>query len=1080
MKKLVVLLGILTSFAFVSSVFAAFFDPNYDVRTIKTEHFYIHYPREIAPIALDLKDLVETVHEKISTKLKWKPWGRTHVLIVDKTDSANGLATVIPANYLLLYVSPPDADSSLDHYKNYLELLFTHEYTHIVHIDQHYRVADPFHWVLGKIVAPNGLTPSWMREGIAAWNETTETGRGRGNGTYAEMMIRTSILEDKFPKIDQIAGLGNKFPGADSAYMYGVKFFMWLQDKYGAEKIQKYSEKYASGLLLFSLNGKAKNVFGKSFYQLWQDWQVELKDKYFPLRDQLTQKGLTVLDNVEVGEDQYRAPVAHPKGGYAYVDVSLDESSRVVIKNPGSEPQSIKRAAQGQMSFSKDGGSFLAYSAQAGVQKYHIFNEVYVYDLAKQKIRRLAEKGHEKESLRASDPDFAPIEGGKRWLVMVRGNLATDNLYVYDIATHKGYYLTDAPKYTQFASPRFSPDGQHIVVSRRDHNGNRDLVLYSKTGQEIRKLTNDEFTENNPGWFNNNSIYFDSDRSGINNIFKIDINGENLTQLSNVLTGVYRPQLTSDGKSFLVEAFNSTGFSIKKMKVASTGYALENKATATSISAAQLQALPYTIASTSSVSNQRVNAGFDALPEGVDTDTVIDSENDQTENSVMPGFYFSGLNTELINAEDSPSPENSPGPEEVVKTPEDKKTETEPEKEVASNYAKLLDSNKGPQKSYPDIPGSTKYNAFPQLLVPRYIVPTFATLDNSLLFGVATGRFDPLYRHNWSAAVNYRTDANFAGASFNYAYTRYKPTFYVGANRYALNWGHLFSATQDFFEQRVGGYIGASFPLNHQLFGINYFFENRDNLSTIPAGFSLPTLDRYAGLRLNYIYSRYKQFSDSISQENGPLLKIGLDWTNSLLGSSQNNEQVVLTGDMRYYFEMPWSDHHVFALRAAAGWVWGDQEFRGSFRFGGPFGEGVLGGYSSRLFPFRGLPGVTFADDRVMLMSAEYRIPIVDVERGLGTWPVFMKQMHLGIFSDAGDSWARNGKANVGFFDDFFVSTGAELRSDLMLGYGLPVTARLGYAIILTNRDQIAGLQDSTFGMDVKNGTFYFQFGTSF
>lgn len=140
---------------------AAFYRPSLEVYTIKTEHFYIHYPKEAGEVAGDLAEIVERVHKKLSPKFDWKPWGRTHVVLVDKTDQANGLATVIPANYMLLFITPPNSDSSLDNYKNYLELLFTHEYSHILHIDQHHRVANPFHWVLGKTSGPQWLNP-WM------------------------------------------------------------------------------------------------------------------------------------------------------------------------------------------------------------------------------------------------------------------------------------------------------------------------------------------------------------------------------------------------------------------------------------------------------------------------------------------------------------------------------------------------------------------------------------------------------------------------------------------------------------------------------------------------------------------------------------------------------------------------------------------------------------------------------------------------------------------------------------------------------------------------------------------------------
>ncbi|MDO8519204.1 MAG: hypothetical protein Q7T11_03460 [Deltaproteobacteria bacterium] len=966
---------------------AAFFPPKMEMFTVKTAHFYIHYPKEAADPARHLLEMIEGVHDRVSTKYKWVPGGRTHVVLVDTSDRANGLATVLPANYILLYVTPPDADSTLDNYRDYLEMLFAHEYTHIIHMDQHHKWADPPHWVLGKIVAPNGLTPGWMREGMASFEESS-TGEGRGNFSTTEMVIRASILENDFPHIDEAAGLGTRWPAADLQYLFGVKFWKWLADRYGEETVQKYMEKYSSGLWLFSLNNKAKQVYGKSFYKLWKEWQQDLTEKYGFVRDTLTQKGLTPFTPLvtDKGYLSYATPI--PEGfGYGYLKEDMDNGPKIVLNQDG-KASKISAAASGQISFSRD-GKYLAYSALSGAEKYRGYADVYIYDRAKKTSRRVFEKDI-KKSLRASDPDFAPFEGKSRWLVMVRTDDGTDNLYVHDLETKKGYFLTDAPSYTQFSNPRFSPNGETLAVSRKDSGGNRDIVLYSRKGHEVGKITDDEARDNHPVWSPTGaSIYFDSDKTGISNIYRTDLKTKRSVQVTNVLTGAFQPQITPDGKALWVTYYTSKGPVLKQVP---------------------LEARP-------------------------------------------------------VVAEESGA---------MVKEKTTEKKEPPP-----SAYQKSL-SEKKPESDSSLLPGSKKYNPFPLVLVPRYIMPSFLTLDDAYLFGLSTGSYDPLYRHFWSLFANYRTDSRFLGGGATYSYLRYNPSLYAGVVRYSLNWGDIFGIGSDFFEQRLQGFVGTSYLKGTQAVSLGYFYEDRDNFSAIPAGGSLASLDRYAGLRTDYVFARFKRFPDSISQEDGPFVKIGFDITDSMLGSSEVNEQQVVTADARYYFEMPWGEHHVLGFRAAGGTVWGDQETFQTFRFGGPFGEGMMAGYSSRLFPFRGLPGVTFSGDRVMLFTSEYRLPLAHIDRGIGTWPVFLRKIHMSFFSDFGDIWRRNGKDGRDFFEDFFLSVGSELKGDLTLGYGLPITGRIGYAIIVKNRDQIAGLTDSLFGNDIANGTFYLQFGTSF
>lgn len=979
-------LGLLFCFSF--SARAAFVSPSLEFYTVKTDHFYIHYPKEASLVAKDTAEIAENVYAKLTPKFDWKPWGRTHIVLLDKTDESNGLATVIPANYLLLYITPPMADSSLDNYKNYLELLITHEFTHILHIDQYHKVAEPFHWVFGKIVAPNGLTPGWMREGLATWQETAQTGRGRGNSSYTDMVLRTSLYENDFPAIDEAAGLANTWPGSHSQYLFGVRFWQWLNTKYGEEAIVNYMKEYSSGLWLFSLNNKAKRVFGKTFYQLWKEWRADLATEYAELKDRLALKGLTEFQKLVDGKNQQTYLTPNPQGiGYAYVETSLDERAQIIMTGKtGEKPTFIKKSVFGQMSFSHDGQT-LAFGSLSGIQPYTTYSDIYLYDRTKKKLSRVFEKGKPKISLRASDPDFSPADGGKRWIVMVRTNLGTDNLYVYDLTNKKGYFLTEASKYTQFSNPRFSPDGEKIVASRHDHEGNRDIVLYDKKGNEIKKITDDEANDNTPVWSpQGNAIYYESDKSGIFNIFRHDLaNGEE-TQITNVLTGVTHPSISPDGEKLYATYYTSHGFDLKTLPLAK-------------------------------------------------------------EKSVVL--------------------------------------------ELRNNYASLLqDKNKDKKPPVIDVPplsgalagalaGAKKYSALPQIFVPRYLVPTFATLDSAYLLGFSTGRYDPLYRHNWSLYANYRSDAQFVGGGGLYIYSRYRPTFFTGFARYALNWGDIFGTGTDFFEQRLQGFTGASMAFPHQQVALSYFFENRDNLTAIPSGSALANLDHYAGVHAQYWYYRYQQFPNSISQEKGPFVKLNFDVTDALLGAADDNEQRIFVGDARYYFEMPWGNHQVLGLRTAGGYAWGDSQFAGSFRLGGPFGEGVLAGYSARLFPLRGLPGIAFPGDRALLFSAEYRLPLTLVERGIGTLPLFLKEIHMAFFGDYGNTWFGNDNGRD-LFENFLLGVGTEIRGNFVVGYGLPVTARLGYALIVVNRDRIDGLSDSLLGLDATNGTFYLQFGTSF
>ena len=97
-------------------------------------------------------------------------------------------------------------------------------------------------------------------------------------------------------------------------------------------------------------------------------------------------------------------------------------------------------------------------------------------------------------------------------------------------------------------------------------------------------------------------------------------------------------------------------------------------------------------------------------------------------------------------------------------------------------------------------------------------------------------------------------------------------------------------------------------------------------------------------------------------------------------------------------------------------------------------------------------------------MSGEYRFPLINVNRGLGLFPLHMDRVSGALFFDAGNAWGeavggspnprRNAVASVGaelqtsitalFSTRMFLRLGAALR--LNSGTGSPIYLRLGTA----------------------------------
>ena len=75
------------------------------------------------------------------------------------------------------------------------------------------------------------------------------------------------------------------------------------------------------------------------------------------------------------------------------------------------------------------------------------------------------------------------------------------------------------------------------------------------------------------------------------------------------------------------------------------------------------------------------------------------------------------------------------------------------------------------------------------------------------------------------------------------------------------------------------------------------------------------------------------------------------------------------------------------------------------------------------------------------MLNAEYRFPIAWIERGLETFPLYLRRLHGKLFVDYG------GAFNGGFaFDKLKLGVGAEAMLELTYAYYFNAALQLGYA----------------------------------
>jgi hypothetical protein len=547
-------------------------DSSYSWMTLTSPHFLIHFHQGEEALAKRTVVIAEDVHARLVPRMKSKPHTRTNIVLVDAMDDANGSATPLPYNLITLYITQPFGETifGASNYDDWLRLLITHEYTHIVHLDMVSSLPEVLGNIFGNLYFPNMLQPVWLIEGLAVYEETELTGGGRNRSPASDMVLRMAVLEDDFPPISHAANYTEKWPDGEVPYLFGGSFTAFIAKKYGREKLADLSIAYSGRWFPFLVEGTARNVLGKDYQELWSEWRNELTERYSAEKQKVLAQGLSESHALTRHGDMTVAPSISPDGRQiAYFVRDEDEHPSIHLMNiDGSADRkivnSVNSSAQG-IAWSKDGRG-LFYTRIDVVRNTSLYNDIYYFDLERQKEVRLTRK------LRARDP--APSPDGSKLIFVTNGlgktRLASMVLSAEILSTKAArerdvIWLTEEGE-CQYESPHFSPDGEKIVVGVRQPDGYKDIWILDSRGNKIKELMHDRAVDGGAVWSaDGRSIYFSSDRSGIFNIYSYDLGDNNLSQISNVLGGAFMPSVTPDSSMIAFANYSSRGFDIHVM-----------------------------------------------------------------------------------------------------------------------------------------------------------------------------------------------------------------------------------------------------------------------------------------------------------------------------------------------------------------------------------------------------------------------------------------------------------------------------------------------------------------------------------
>ena len=598
-------------------------------RAIRTKYFAIYYA-EAENTARRIAEIADDIFEKISRHYPGsiERYAPIHVVVSD-IDILGNASSFYLGNLITFGSTPLNWDSRGTHdwVRDVFTHELTH---HITLKSSHNSLPFVFGLLGSSRSNQNpdfsfflplyhSAMPNWYAEGIAQF-ESREYG-GDFWDTHRDMLLRMATLENDLLSYTNMGVFGKDGFKSEQVYNQGYAFLNYLADTYGADSVRAMSRDRP----IFNFKSAVKKSTGISAPTLYDEWAGHLSRKYGALADSIRASGEREGELISDRGNVEHFPTYSPDGtkmafisnegsDYAFMEMLvMDLTTRKLTRVARS--RKYGKYVNLPFSWTPDGNS-LVYSRSTGGNW-----DIFIYDLISRKERRLT------VGLRGRDPAVSP-DGTK--IAFVGNRDGTSNLGILNVDGTEVRYLTNNNNGTQYYTPRWSEDGGRLLFSifrgedrdlaviRADATPRPKKTDKKKTGREelaeriaARKkaetgvdsvqaeadslalaeaasrdsmvafpdslayannagfevIINTKADERDAVWQpGGGGIVFASDRTGIFNLYALDLATGRQEQLTNVIGGAFSPSVSPGGDEILYSGYHAANYNIYRIR----------------------------------------------------------------------------------------------------------------------------------------------------------------------------------------------------------------------------------------------------------------------------------------------------------------------------------------------------------------------------------------------------------------------------------------------------------------------------------------------------------------------------------
>jgi Tol biopolymer transport system component len=404
------------------------------------------------------------------------------------------------------------------------------------------------------------LPPLWFVEGLAEYYSTEVDAQ-------ANMVIRDAVINNYFVGLQDMY----RIYGSYLMYKEGQNFLEYVEEKYGAEKVLLLLDNF---WMYNDFEELMEYVLGKKIEEIDRDWQYYLKKKYYPLLQtnappayltkKLTNEGFNFSPVYYKKDERNFIYFLANRNGYSSIyrlepEDYEEKDPELVLQGERSEELEAFHLFQSSIDISEN-GELVFVSKSGGNDVIHFFS------LKDEEIIRTFNRDF---LISISSPKFS--YDSKRIIFSAVDQKGYSDIFIYEISQDSLYRLTN--DIYDDRDPVFVPAQDKIIFSSDRTSGkfqeNYNLFSLNLENFSINYLTYLDCNNYNPVVSSDGSnLYFTSDKDGVRNIWKLNLNQSDLQpeveKVTSFLTSAFFPSLISNSK-VIFSGFENFSFNLYEL-----------------------------------------------------------------------------------------------------------------------------------------------------------------------------------------------------------------------------------------------------------------------------------------------------------------------------------------------------------------------------------------------------------------------------------------------------------------------------------------------------------------------------------